>query len=60
MGDVNYMRVQFYISGSKGKATVHVEAKEVITCFSYFDIIYYRWGYSSALFLNTVISYLFT
>lgn len=39
MGDVNYMRVQFYVSGSKGKSTVHVEAKEVITCFSYFDII---------------------
>ena len=39
VGDVNYMRVQFYVSGSKGKATVHVEAKKVITCFSYFDII---------------------
>lgn len=33
MGDVNFMRVQFYVSGNKGKATVHVEAKEVIYVF---------------------------
>ena len=26
---VNHMRVQFYVSGSKRKATVHAEAKEV-------------------------------
>ena len=29
MDGVNYMRVKFYISGSKRKATVHVDTKEV-------------------------------
>lgn len=29
MDGVNHMRIQFYVSGSKRKATVHAEAREV-------------------------------
>jgi len=28
VNDVNHMRIQFYVSGNNGKATVHAEAKE--------------------------------